>query len=298
MPNWCWNTLKVDLKKYSDLILTENENGKKEVDFNIVIPMPKSLEIEESSQNDPDIYIYISEKLTKSLDDVKKDPRSGLIHNMFNEDWISEIHRRITQSEEYSVEEKLIQSYERGKLLVENYEKYGATTWYNWCCNNWGVKWNASDTEIIDDDTISFTTPWGPPDGWLDALTQKDVPFTLDWEEEGGDSGSYTSDGKTLEKGYYHYDLDWLRGKGIPVHIIRELYESGNARRFNQTNADEFLDNEYGLLAEKELIERLRPEFPDSENLISDRFDAWDNRECGPIVKLKNGLYLVALTPA
>lgn len=36
--------------------------------------------------------------------------------------------------------------------------------WYNWRCDNWGVKWDASDVYLdLNEKSISFSTPWGPP---------------------------------------------------------------------------------------------------------------------------------------
>ena len=52
-------------------------------------------------------------------------------------------------------------------------EKYGADNWYDWRYQNWGVKWNASDTEIYDEEhIIAFSTPWGPPIKFLKKLTE------------------------------------------------------------------------------------------------------------------------------
>ena len=47
-----------------------------------------------------------------------------------------------------------------------NIEKYGYATWYDFCTNEWGTKWDISDGNhsIADDElTISFDTAWCPP---------------------------------------------------------------------------------------------------------------------------------------
>lgn len=65
---------------------------------------------------------------------------------------------------------------------------YDGGGWYNWRCNNWGVKWNANmnyidkniGTDEIGEMTISFDTPWGIPNVWFEKLCEK-YP-TLDME--------------------------------------------------------------------------------------------------------------------
>lgn len=45
--------------------------------------------------------------------------------------------------------------------------------WFNWNCDNWGCKWDASNSAVnrhknsID---IEFDTPWGPPCNVIDRL--------------------------------------------------------------------------------------------------------------------------------
>lgn len=69
-------------------------------------------------------------------------------------------------------------------------EKYGATNWYDWRCNNWGVKWDASESRFWkdgDDWMISFQTPWGPPCEFMKKISTKfpNMTFTLQFADEG-----------------------------------------------------------------------------------------------------------------
>ena len=82
-------------------------------------------------------------------------------------------------------------SQEEKKRLVE---KYGVDNWYDWRCKNWGVKWDASESEFRkdgDDWIISFQTPWGPPCKFMEKLSVQfpKMTFVLQFAEE--NMGSY-----------------------------------------------------------------------------------------------------------
>lgn len=49
----------------------------------------------------------------------------------------------------------------------------GYAYWFDWCCDNWGTKWNAHDIKQIDAQTIRFNTAWCPPLPVLDALAEQ-----------------------------------------------------------------------------------------------------------------------------
>jgi hypothetical protein len=74
MPNHVQNILRAD--GISELpIYDSNENGEKFFDFNKVIPMPESLQIESGSVTEQCIVYYLTDKCTlplRALDDEKK----------------------------------------------------------------------------------------------------------------------------------------------------------------------------------------------------------------------------------
>ena len=47
--------------------------------------------------------------------------------------------------------------------------------WYDWCCDNWGTKWNAYDGQSVGehDAGIGFYTAWGPPTPVIVELAKK-----------------------------------------------------------------------------------------------------------------------------
>ena len=77
-------------------------------------------------------------------------------------------------------------------------EEYKVDNWYDWCYNNWGVKWDCSSVEVDYnwDDLIvvyRFDTPWGPPQEIYDVLTTKfpNLRLTWFWDEPGCEQAGY-----------------------------------------------------------------------------------------------------------
>lgn len=78
-------------------------------------------------------------------------------------------------------------SEEDKKKLIE---KYGTDNWYDWRCENWGCKWDASESGFWkdgDDWMISFQTPWGPPCKFMEKLSVQfpKMEFILQFADEG-----------------------------------------------------------------------------------------------------------------
>lgn len=67
-------------------------------------------------------------------------------------------------------------------------ETYGADNWYDWRYKNWGVKWDASESQFFDDDDIiaEFETPWGPPIEFFKRLSLEfpELDFRLQFADE------------------------------------------------------------------------------------------------------------------
>lgn len=148
MPNWVMT--KVIAKDYEKLKkVLVNENG--EVDFNILVPRPKDLDIACG---------------TGSYDETKVSKRTY--------DNLKQVYSDSNTQQEFvekAKEDKLL----RGQLMrwyredeIENClrgfynkEKYGYVDWYEWSYDKWDTKWNANDT-IVDDTgkVIEFQTAW------------------------------------------------------------------------------------------------------------------------------------------
>ena len=76
-----------------------------------------------------------------------------------------------------------------GQLVYYNLTTNGYLIWYDWSNKNWGVKWNASNSEVWQDKgklSIVFDSPWWTPDRVLEQLSKNhpDVEFKVDLSGE------------------------------------------------------------------------------------------------------------------
>jgi len=76
-------------------------------------------------------------------------------------------------------------------LTLEDQQKSNGRNWYDWCCNEWGTKWN-SYTNRIDVDTdlyldFRFDTAWSPPTPVFIELSRKftNVNIKVQYFDEG-----------------------------------------------------------------------------------------------------------------
>lgn len=169
MPNITTNTVKMEgichLPLYDD---------KGNFDFNRILPMPPSLDIECGSVTDHAIVCYLTEKGTVPVDDLDY-KKIGLIIKLIK----SYLGNSLDMAKEISTDINKISStgkkndlYEKGKIYVDNYLNYGATTWYDWCCQNWGTKWNAGNTEAFGNDAVTFEPAWCSPEPVIKKLSE------------------------------------------------------------------------------------------------------------------------------
>jgi hypothetical protein len=76
-----------------------------------------------------------------------------------------------------------------GKKAFQNQQRWGFTTWYGFCTNQWGTKWNAYGYEggvQFDGKSLRFLTAWAPPEPIIAKLAEMypDLDFTHQWADE------------------------------------------------------------------------------------------------------------------
>lgn len=180
MPNWVFNTVNASeetIKKY----MTKNDKGEDEFDFNKVVYMPEDLNVE-SGVNDIKIVAYLTDKLKLETTDEMKREFDLIISNPFALGSFDEVRDRLSEHKDI---DKL---YDEGKVLVENYKKYGSTDWYNWRWEHWGTKWNACNTYYDEGFSLQFDTAWSVPEQIFVEMSKQNPDDTIEVfsEEETG----------------------------------------------------------------------------------------------------------------
>lgn len=204
MPNHITNRLTIngspdEVKKILEAIGGVYEDGSPMyIDFNKIKPMPESLNIESGSSTDVGMALYNIMKLGMEFTLVPPWTTKH-IQKMLDEVNLSFTDAGVQQ---------LVQDTERGQALYalgetaqSNLDQYGVTTWYDWCINEWGTKWNAYE-QSLEGSTLTFLTAWsGVPDLLQQLAVQyPDVEFAYMYADEdwGQNTGEFTFKGEEV----------------------------------------------------------------------------------------------------
>ncbi len=146
-------------------------------DFNKLIPMPPSLNIEAGTQTERGLKLYqefAQERaaITKSeLSPARKEAALAELDRAWRP-------RRMQDP----------MTWKLGEQAYSNLQKYGHATWYEWCIQNWGTKWNSYQSNPIQDgdDTMGFLTAWGSVPEIMKKLSEKypEQTITYRWADE------------------------------------------------------------------------------------------------------------------
>jgi len=108
-----------------------------------------------------------------------------------------------------------------------NLEKYGYSTWYDYCVNEWGTKWDVEPYEAVEYDdahdgktgvTFGFDSAWAPPCGVYEALMEQGYTVRAYYYESGmGFCGIYD------ENGDDYYDITAMTSEQIRESIPTAL---------------------------------------------------------------------------
>ena len=162
MPNWVRNRMTVKFEKDTfkatgngmqilNFIMKPLCTEECVFDFEKLIPIPDSY----YADYDPSKTLYPSSALSeRALQDYSDYVGMGKMP----ENMDAERHKAM---------------FTIGKQSYDNYQRYGAANWYDWCCKYWGTKWDACHaerTEREDCVEIIFDTAWSTPTGIWERL--------------------------------------------------------------------------------------------------------------------------------
>lgn len=179
MPNWVRNIVvfegkEDEIEKIFDLVYSEEEDSC--FDFNKVIPMPDSLNVEAGSlESLGDLYsMYIDPKIDFFGEGHKLPEYSEEINNYKR---TKDSEYRYSSLEKIKNETKYFNSIEDalqiGKTYFDNFMKYGFKTWFDWCNKNWGTKWNACSTTRLSQNMVMVDTAWDFPKPIFEELSKE-----------------------------------------------------------------------------------------------------------------------------
>lgn len=181
MPNHIQNRLKVigtqeQINEVLESIKSINEDGSiSEMDFNKIKPMPKQLNIDDSSTGS------LVQFLLFGTGDGGKYSTIAEAQNTFSK-WNDKMK---------------LEGIELALQYQKNFVEFGAITWYKWAIENWGTKWNAygKNDERNTIDTIYFQTAWSAPIDLIETLSKKFPDTKIEFTYADEDSGSNTGKG-------------------------------------------------------------------------------------------------------
>ena len=183
MPNHVRNIVKMRGITALPLFTPKQDYDEKLIpafDFEKVIPMPESLNVVSGTMEG----VAVEAAIRKAAS-VAEHRFSGpkFVFSMTDaeyKDWLG----RCTETED--------ELCKLGLQYIQNMVLYGAPTWYDWCIEHWGTKWNAYENEQIDKDTIVFETAWSAPEPVMAQLAKMYPNAEIEhwWADE--DMGSNT----------------------------------------------------------------------------------------------------------
>ena len=204
MPNWVKTIVKTKPEVLKDVMIKYSAGGK--FSFDKVIPMPKDLDIESGSSGELGLMFLFLE----SKDDIFKLKINEVFHslNPFHSDICRD--KRFEDIEtnfaKYKGDSEFANDIELGKKYISNYNKYGHATWYDWCTDKWGTKWDLNSFQS-NQDTMIFETAWGFAGNVILELSNKypEAIFKCEFADEGimENSGKVIiQGGKVIEQRY------------------------------------------------------------------------------------------------
>ena len=189
MPNYCENELQVrGPKEDVQRFMKKARLGEEAISISSFYPIPESLEKSEAGGQEA-YYRILHEGIVD--DYLKEHMRKDGFENPTKEkalEWQAKCWKKTVK-----------EATEIANQYKHNMETYGHTTWYTWCIQNWGTKWDVKESSLVSSEEIlirnkkvweinyAFLSAWSPPREAFFTIS-KDYPtlqFVLKFWESG-----------------------------------------------------------------------------------------------------------------
>ena len=237
MPNYVANKLTVTTtnEELLNAFLNAVESEESSFDFNKIVPMPEEIKnTEESTKVSDALYYYLW--------------RNG------KEQEIYEIYTFPYTNNDYSNKRKseLDVMYALGERYYNIYQKYGAVSWYYWCLNNWGTKWNASYADIntfSNGAIIYFQTAWSGVPELIKKLSEMFPELNIEYKYADEDFTYNCGYGFTNKGGFEFNVIENASEKAFETYCEcwredEDDYVYKNGFWYRAEDCDEFEDEE------------------------------------------------------
>ena len=172
---------KKDIEKIKETVKGNNSI----FSFQRIKHMPQEMMVEHMGSGDTDgqLLIYITEKFTKTLDELNPDDKELLNRNLFLYNSLDEKYKNRKEIFTKTDAKRQEEDYKFGEQKYKNIKKYGAADWYPWSINNWGTKWDCNNARLITENEneliYEFETAWSVAAEALAALSEQFPKVTI-----------------------------------------------------------------------------------------------------------------------
>lgn len=198
MPNHVSNILTVrgsEEQRQAVLQAVRSDTDPEQLfDFDKLIPMPKSLDIEKGSRTQRGVSLLLAAMDPtcpwQLKDTAKLQPNAfaELCRSVFKASEMGVSYRPLSADEIEKIcsQKGLQETIALGRAALQNLQEYGTMDWYDWRVQHWGTKWNSYDACLDDDGSLCFTTAWDPPEPIIRHLSElfPEVKLEHAWTDE------------------------------------------------------------------------------------------------------------------
>lgn len=217
MPNWVKNIVRTSedtMKNIKEKYFTDGI-----LDFNKIVPMPKSLELTSGSITEMSIFYAFTKKGETEKKEIIKllKSKEEFIYGNYWEEIKHYYHlghfKNIEETAKKYIPEAVAKELniktleELGDVYISNLKQYGSTTWYDWCIENWGTKWGVSRFSC-NENTMIFETAWSIPENIFDKLALEFPEDTIEVSYADEDYSSENNGILTYHNGSCEYDTN------------------------------------------------------------------------------------------